>query len=146
MKTFSKRINRFIKITIFSMTYVTNIQYTGTYTYRVCVFNNAWLPFFLRLWSVNYDKTSRGLVISGSKGKNAQSVILHCVSLRTKKRTTKWRCKDDRQGLKTVWPHGGGERGKKLPVLFHFQSPRCFWYIKSLMRDECWERVSDLLG
>lgn len=38
---------------------------------------------------------------------------------------------------------GGEKKGKKLPVLFHFQSPQCFWYIKSLMRVECWERISD---
>lgn len=43
--------------------------------------------------------------------------VLYCTAshLGPKKRTTKWRRKDDRQGLKTVWPHGGGGKGSETP-------------------------------
>lgn len=88
--TENREIQQVWSLYYFSITYVPNIhKHAHPDTHTQCLFNNVWLPFSPLLWSDNYDKTGRGLVISGGTVKRAQRVILHRVSFRTRKEDNK---------------------------------------------------------
>lgn len=73
--------------------WIVHLLHRHARTHNHTLFNNVCLPFSTVLWSVNYDKTGRDLVIGGGTVKKALSVLLHSICFRIATEDNKVRMK-----------------------------------------------------